>query len=905
MAEIQWPTVLLGERPGSPSATSAAASAPATAPATLPTTTQSDALYRLYSQGRQAWLSRRYHEATKKLQQALASAPQSPEILNLLARVYLDAGVPAQAERYLARAVATGQPSGDNLMLLGRHFVQNNQLDRAIAVFAYALDLPVAQRDPGLRPLVRYLLATVLLRQGRDAAAAEQLRLFLEESARLARTTLYQRELAVLQQQQAVIAVQWGDALSRLDRLSEALQAYSLAARLGPELQAVPPRQAQAHLRLQQPQEAQRVALQWIRRTRGSAESLKLLDYLAASGASPNGELLNTLVSLYRELQRPASLAIRLADALPGPEGDQFLAEHLYARPEDRAALSELTARAAAGDRRRLQGVIAAVAATIDRLPAAAQRYSDLLLDSAADNPNLAAAFQTLPAQGVSAAALTYLRGQWLRRQDRMDEAARAYELSLELKPSFAPARLGLAGVLGDRQQYDQAQRVMAPLKDEPAAVGLRAQLMAKSGQLDEALGLLDELLKRQPSQTQWAMQKARLQFDAGRYNQGAATLQAALSDNPQDPELYEALFNYYMSNQGPPDAGRQGLELLTKARQFIPNAAVTRYQLALRLAAAQQYPEALVLLRQLMDEDPQDVRALALSMQVWIMQDRMDQADALLSERFESLRSRPEAQQVTLELSAMYLQKGKPQEALRWLQRLAELRLQRPEALLHLLGRTYLRLDQPEKLQRLAQRLLKDYPAARADLYYEWAMLSMLADDVPRSEQLLAKGLKLKPDDAKLNNALGYGWADRDRNLARALEMVGKALDQDPQNPAFLDSMAWVHYKMGNFLQAVELLKRAVARPGGDHALLLDHLGDALYRAGDPEQALQTWRAALRKLDPQEAKEDPELRDLPQRLGLKIQAAQAGEPVPVARSVADGLPVAEKTPLATQPVDH
>lgn len=885
LAELPWPTALLGPRPAT-QPTTAMASAPAAS------TTQPDALLRLYSQGRQAWLDRRYHEATRKLQQALTLAPQTPQVLNLLARVYLEAGVVAQAQRYIARAAAAGQPDPHNLLLLGRHLVQNDQPQQAMAVLAYLLDLPSAAADPGIKPLARYLLATVLLRQGRDAAAAEQLERFFEDHAALARTTGYLRELLLLKEQQAVLAVQWGDALSRLDRPAQALRAYARAARLSPDLQAIPPRQVLAHLRLGQGRPAQDLTLQWIRRTRGSGESLKLLDYLAAQGTRLDAELLDTLRQLYRQLDRPASLAIRLAHALPGHEGDRLLAEHLQARPDDRWVLAELVGRAASADRRRLRTVVATVARTIDRLPAAAERYGELLLDAAQGNPHLATVLESSAMDGGPPAARAYLRGQWLRRQQRPDQAAKAYRLAMELKPSFFPAPLALAAVLGQQKDYEQARQVLEPLKSQPQAIALRAELLARSGALDEAIDLLEGLLQRQPHEVQWSLKMAELQFNSGRFTQGAATLQAALEENPRDARLYEALFAFYMSGQAPPDAGRRGLELLTKARQYIPNAPVTRYQLALRLAAAQQFPESQALLRGLMEEDPQDVRALALAMQVSILQGRLDEAQQLFAPRLEWLGTRPEVQQLALELCALHLQRNQPQEALQWLRRLGELRLSRPDAYLHLLGQTYLRLNQQARIAPVAARLLASYPEARADLYYEWAMLENRAGRPRRSEQLLFKGLKIKPDDPKLNNALGYGWADRGRNLSQALRMVSQAVQQEPNNPAFLDSLAWVHYKMGNFQQAVDLLKRAVALPGGDHAVLLDHLGDALYRTGQPHEAVQTWQSALEKLDPQQADEDPELRDLPQRLRAKIQAAQADQAAPVAAAdvaAADG----------------
>ena len=98
-------------------------------------------------------------------------------------------------------------------------------------------------------------------------------------------------------------------------------------------------------------------------------------------------------------------------------------------------------------------------------------------------------------------------------------------------------------------------------------------------------------------------------------------------------------------------------------------------------------------------------------------------------------------------------------------------------------------------------------------------------------------------PDDAGASNDLGYLWADQGVHLQRALKMIRQAVAAEPDNAAYRDSLGWVYYRLGRYQEAVaELEKAARQGTGGD---VLDHLGDAQLKAGQPDKADDAWRRA------------------------------------------------------------
>jgi tetratricopeptide (TPR) repeat protein len=82
---------------------------------------------------------------------------------------------------------------------------------------------------------------------------------------------------------------------------------------------------------------------------------------------------------------------------------------------------------------------------------------------------------------------------------------------------------------------------------------------------------------------------------------------------------------------------------------------------------------------------------------------------------------------------------------------------------------------------------------------------------------------------------------------LQEAQELITKALDQDPNNGAFLDSLGWVYYRQGKLGEAERLLIRAIERVSKDPTVH-DHLGDVYFRQGKTKDAIAQWESSLKE---------------------------------------------------------
>ena len=86
--------------------------------------------------------------------------------------------------------------------------------------------------------------------------------------------------------------------------------------------------------------------------------------------------------------------------------------------------------------------------------------------------------------------------------------------------------------------------------------------------------------------------------------------------------------------------------------------------------------------------------------------------------------------------------------------------------------------------------------------------------------------------------------YAEDGKNLDEALTLVRRALEIDPENGAYLDSMGWVYYQRGDYEKARSFLEKALQFV--EDPVIYDHLGDTALKANNPQAALRYWEKSL-----------------------------------------------------------
>ena len=369
----------------------------------------------------------------------------------------------------------------------------------------------------------------------------------------------------------------------------------------------------------------------------------------------------------------------------------------------------------------------------------------------------------------------------------------------------------------------DHAHALMATgrlLKLKPwhnRGVMLRAKALTGLERTDEAIKLLSAASARQPKNAELRLALGRVLLDAHRIEQAISEFERLLKAVPNDPDL---LFT----------VGLLSLEIKR-------HDATSRY-LGRLLATGKRDDDAHYYLGRL-------------------AQQRRDWNTAL--EHYGQVRDGNHLLEAKLAVPSVWLRQGRLSEAR---QRFAELRQEQPKQAIKILVAESEALHHAGDDAASFAVLDEALNAGEKDpeLLYAHALAAERMDKIDLLEKNLRQLLENKPDHAHALNALGYTLADRTTRYVEALPLIERALTLAPEEPAILDSMGWVQYRLGNHDLALKYLRRALARLMDDE--IAAHLGEVLWVTGQKAEARRVWSRAL--------EHEPEsriLREVKQRL--------------------------------------
>ena len=113
------------------------------------------------------------------------------------------------------------------------------------------------------------------------------------------------------------------------------------------------------------------------------------------------------------------------------------------------------------------------------------------------------------------------------------------------------------------------------------------------------------------------------------------------------------------------------------------------------------------------------------------------------------------------------------------------------------------------------------------------------------KAEPDFLKAMELYPEQPSLLNYLGYSWVDQGKNLAKAMDLIRKAVKLKPDDGFYVDSLGWAHFRLGEYAEAARQLERAVELEPND-PIINDHLGDAYWQVGRRNEAKFQWSQSL-----------------------------------------------------------
>ncbi|MEY8247802.1 MAG: tetratricopeptide repeat protein [Bermanella sp.] len=192
-----------------------------------------------------------------------------------------------------------------------------------------------------------------------------------------------------------------------------------------------------------------------------------------------------------------------------------------------------------------------------------------------------------------------------------------------------------------------------------------------------------------------------------------------------------------------------------------------------------------------------------------------------------------------------VYIKLGQTQQALQHIRQQRQQDIQNRQAYFLMEVDLLNRSGQYQASLEVLNDALKAYQN-NTDLRYSRAMVSEKLGDIVQLEEDLAFIIDKNPKNATALNALGYTLADRTKRLDEALKLIQQARAIAPSDPAIMDSLGWVYFRLGRMQESLALLKKAYGSfPDAEVAA---HLGEVLWAMGLHKEAKEIWHQGIKQ---------------------------------------------------------
>ena len=371
--------------------------------------------------------------------------------------------------------------------------------------------------------------------------------------------------------------------------------------------------------------------------------------------------------------------------------------------------------------------------------------------------------------------------------------------------------------------------------------------------------------------------------------NQTQAALeqyQAVIQADPQDAETYRHIAEIYRRD-GKYD---QALDALKKAQTVLPDSQEVPYTMAMVYEAMGRYDDAIQILNDLLrrseneasassaernnrsvflermgtiyrEEQKTDKAIETFRRMIPLGDEPAKRAYSQIIETYRDARMWPQATQVAQEavkqfpkdrdlqlvLASQEADAGQPDAAIARVRGMLDGKPADDREVWTALAQMYSRLKRWKEAEESVDKAMslaskpeeKDYVTFLAGSIYE------RQKKYDQAEEAFRKVISDDPHNASALNYLGYMLADRGTRLEEALGLIKRAVQIEPQNYAYLDSLGWAYFKLGRYELAEENLRKALDHSDSDPTVH-EHMGDLCQKTGRLKQAVSHWERAL-----------------------------------------------------------
>ena len=399
-----------------------------------------------------------------------------------------------------------------------------------------------------------------------------------------------------------------------------------------------------------------------------------------------------------------------------------------------------------------------------------------------------------------------------------------------------------LAAFAGDAT-LDEKERLLVLYEElavnYPERTGLmlgRAMLLRQVDRVEESLAFARKVVKEAPENETGQLLLAQLLHQSGEQDKAIRALEKALAIDPESKRLRLQYARFLAET----DLARSREQMVILVEQY-PEDPDMLFSLALASQELAMLDEAEALYKALIDRHQ---RIGDAHYQLGRMAESAGRTAKAL-DHYRLVESGSSQLAATVRIADIQAAQGDVDAAREHLARLRERQPANAATYYQIEAEMLVRVGLLDAARGLLDAALESQPD-NPNLLYSRSVVSARQDDIAASEADLRAILAKDPDNATALNALGYTLANVTERHDEAYGLIRRALSLEPDNPAIIDSLGWVYYRMGEYDKALEYLRKAYdAYPDPEVAA---HLGEVLWVLGERDEARQIWQGALDK---------------------------------------------------------
>ena len=471
-----------------------------------------------------------------------------------------------------------------------------------------------------------------------------------------------------------------------------------------------------------------------------------------------------------------------------------------------------------------------------DALTGLAMVYSDV-----GDTKNMIEMLRRVTDKAPNERSLATLGGAYEQMHD-YGSAVEVFKRALELKPDSLQIKRALAQNLLYSDQYDEALKQYSELAEadpkDPQAPLRLSEIYRQKKMFDKARASLAKARELEPDSLEVRYDEVNLLEAEGKSEEAIAHLRAILDE--------------------------------TAKKSYTPAEKASRTMLLDRLAGlyreARQYPKSVETLRQVVEIDPEaGGRASASIVETYRIAKDFPAAQA---EAEAALKKYPKDPALKITHASVLADMGKVDQAAAEVKSMLNGEKDRETYLA--LAQVYekgKRYPEMEKALGDAEKLSQTKPEKESVYFMRGAMFER-TKKYSSAEAEFRKVIAINPKSSSALNYLGYMLADRGERLEEAREMIRKALELEPDNGAYLDSLGWVNFRLNRLDEAEQNLRQSIEKINGDPTVY-DHLGDVYLKQGKVKEAIAQWQMSLKEWEksPQSETDSSEVAKVTKKL--------------------------------------